>query len=705
MSSQYDLLGSPVEYLKGVGPQRAEVLKKELGIFTFGDLLFHFPFRYVDRTKIYKIKEVNVNTQYIQLKGMLRDMDIASSGKFRKRLIANLEDETGTIELVWFQNAKWVQQNLTEGKEYIVFGKPNLFRNKFSIAHPEMELVENEEKSIAGKLQPMYPSTDKLKSKGLDSKGISKIMRTLLQQITPSDIKEILPQHLLSRYHFPVRFDALQQAHFPENELLLQKAQQRMKFEELFLIQLNLLMLKQGRKETSSGFIFNHLGDFFNRFYNERLSFQLTGAQKRVIKEIRSDMLSGKQMNRLLQGDVGSGKTIVALITMLMAADNNHQACMMTPTEILSQQHYKTISNFVSDLGVNVALLTSSVKGKERKDILEGISSGKIHILIGTHSLIEDEVQFSNLGLVIIDEQHRFGVEQRGKMWTKSHRPPHILVMTATPIPRTLALTLYGDLDVSVIDELPPGRKQIKTVHRYDSARVAVFGFMKEEIKKGRQIYVVYPLIDESEKLDLKDLMDGYESISRAFPLPEYAVSIVHGKMKNDAKEYEMNRFIKGETDIMVATTVIEVGVDVPNASVMIIESAERFGLSQLHQLRGRVGRGAEQSYCILMTGNKLSSEARTRMDTMVRTNDGFEIAEVDLQLRGPGDMAGTQQSGAVNLRIADLSKDQKILQAARKDAEELLSKDLHLQKEEHLLLADYLNRKIRGGKSWSKIS
>jgi len=566
-------------------------------------------------------------------------------------------------------------------------------------------LAENEEKSVAGKLQPMYPSTDKLKGKGLDSKGISKIMRTLLQQAAPSDLKEILPEQILNRYRFPSRFGALQQVHFPENELLLQKALQRMKFEELFLIQLNLLMLKQGRKETSSGFIFTHLGAFFNRFYNEKLPFQLTDAQKRVIKEIRSDLLSGKQMNRLLQGDVGSGKTIVALISMLMAADNNFQACMMVPTEILSQQHFKTIHRFVSALGVNVALLTSSVKGKERKDILEGISSGRIHILIGTHSLIEDEVQFSNLGLVIIDEQHRFGVEQRGKMWTKSHQPPHILVMTATPIPRTLALTLYGDLDVSVIDELPPGRKQIKTLHRFDSARVAVFGFMKDEIKKGRQIYVVYPLIDESEKLDLKDLMDGYESISRAFPLPEYAVSIVHGKMKNDAKEYEMARFIKGETNIMVATTVIEVGVDVPNASVMVIESAERFGLSQLHQLRGRVGRGAEQSYCILMTGNKLSGEARTRMETMVLTNDGFEIAEVDLQLRGPGDLTGTQQSGAVNLHIADLSKDQKILQAARKDAEEILSRDLPLQKEEHRLLADYLNRKIRGGRSWGKIS
>jgi len=704
MGTHYDLLNSPVEYLKGVGPQRADVLKKELGIFTFGDLLFHFPFRYVDRTKIYKVNEVNANTQYIQLRGVLKNMDTADSGKFRKRLIASLEDETGRIELVWFRNVKWIQQSLMEGKEYIVFGKPNLFRNKFSIPHPEMELAESEEKSIAGKLQPMYPSTDKLKGKGLDSKGISKIMRTLLQQITPADIKEILPQQILSHYRFPLRFEAIQQTHFPENELLLQKSQQRMKFEELFIVQLNLLLLKQGRKDTSSGFVFTNLGMFFNRFYNEKLPFELTDAQKKVIKEIRSDTLSGKQMNRLLQGDVGSGKTIVALITMLMAADNNYQACMMAPTEILSQQHFKTISKLVRDIGVNVALLTSSVKGKERKEILEGIDSGAIHILIGTHSLIEEDVKFRNLGLVIIDEQHRFGVEQRSKLWTKNHQPPHILVMTATPIPRTLALTLYGDLDVSVIDKLPPGRKQVKTLHRYDSARVAVFDFMRKEIKKGRQIYVVYPLIEESEKLDFKDLMDGYESISRSFPLPEYTVSIVHGRMKNEDKEFEMQRFSKGETNIMVATTVIEVGVDVPNASVMVIESAERFGLSQLHQLRGRVGRGAEQSYCILMTGNKLSNDARTRMETMVRTNDGFEIAEVDLQLRGAGDLSGTQQSGNI-LKIAELAKDQKILQVARKDAEELLNNDLHLQKPENKMLADYVNSKSGKGRHWSKIS
>jgi len=704
MASQFNLLETPIEYLKGVGPTRADTLKKELEIFSFGDLLMHMPFRYVDRTKIYKVREVNPLSQYVQLKGILKDIDVAGE-KHKKRMIANLVDESGSIELVWFAGVKWMKETLVEGKEYIVFGKPTVFGKKLNIVHPDITSTEDEKNSPAGILQPFYPSTEKLKAKSLDSRGISRLTRTLFQQVTPSDLPEIIPNYILDKFRLPARFNSFQQVHFPTNEYELERARQRLKFEELFFIQLKLLQVKIGRKESSVGFIFTKVGEFFNRFYKEKLPFVLTDAQKKVIKEIRADLVSGKQMNRLMQGDVGSGKTVVALSIILLALDNGMQSCFMVPTEILAQQHFQSIKELVNGLGLNISLLTSSTKSAERKKILSGILSGEIHLLIGTHSLIEDTVQFNNLGLVVIDEQHRFGVEQRGKMWTKNTNPPHILVMTATPIPRTLAMTMYGDLDVSVIDELPPGRKPIKTVHYDDSARMRVFGFMREQIMKDRQIYVVYPLIDESEKLDYKYLMDGFESLSREFPLPQFAISIVHGKMKNEDRDFEMRRFLNRETQIMIATTVIEVGVNIPNASVMVIESAERFGLSQLHQLRGRVGRGAEQSYCILMTDRKLNPTARKRMQTLVETNDGFKIAEVDMELRGPGDTEGTQQSGVMNLRIADLIHDQKILLAARKEAEIILEKDDHLKLPEHQSLAIFLTHHQQRKGSWSKIS
>ena len=704
MASQFNLLETPIEYLKGVGPTRADTLKKELEIFSFGDLLMHVPFRYVDRTKIYKVREVNPLSQYVQLKGILKDIDVVGE-KHKKRMIANLVDESGSIELVWFAGVKWMKETLVEGKEYIVFGKPTVFGKKLNIVHPDITSTEDEKNSPAGILQPFYPSTEKLKAKSLDSRGISRLTRTLFQQVTPSDLPEIIPNYILDKFRLPSRFNSFQQVHFPTNEYELERARQRLKFEELFFIQLKLLQVKIGRKESSVGFIFNKVGEFFNRFYKEKLPFVLTDAQKKVIKEIRADLVSGKQMNRLMQGDVGSGKTVVALSIILIALDNGMQSCFMVPTEILAQQHFQSIKELVNGLGLNISLLTSSTKNAERKKILSGILSGEIHLLIGTHSLIEDTVQFNNLGLVVIDEQHRFGVEQRGKMWTKNTNPPHILVMTATPIPRTLAMTMYGDLDISVIDELPPGRKPIKTVHYDDSARMRVFGFMREQIMKDRQIYVVYPLIDESEKLDYKYLMDGFESLSREFPLPQFAISIVHGKMKNEDRDFEMRRFLNRETQIMIATTVIEVGVNIPNASVMVIESAERFGLSQLHQLRGRVGRGTEQSYCILMTDRKLNPTARKRMQTLVETNDGFKIAEVDMELRGPGDMEGTQQSGVMNLRIADLIHDQKILLAARKEAEIILEKDDHLKLPEHQSLAIFLTHQQQRKGGWSKIS
>lgn len=703
MSRSANILETPIEYLKGVGPVRADVLKKELGIFTFAQLMTYFPFRYVDRSKFYLVSEIIDESTYIQLKGFL--LNVQKIGKPRsQRLVAIFKDESGIIELVWFKGIKWIEKKLVPGTEYVVFGKPTYFNNKFNFPHPEIETVAEQQETILEKLQPFYSSTEKLKSKGLDSNGIRKIMKTLLPQVKEV-INETLSAELLENLKLLPRTEAMINIHFPSDPKILEKARSRLKFEELFFIQLNLLKLKLLRIEKIRGHNFATVGNFFNDFYNHNLPFELTNAQKKVIKEIRKDIGSGKQMNRLLQGDVGSGKTLVALMTMLIAIDNGYQACLMAPTEILANQHFKTLGNMLEGLGLTIELLTGSTRTAKRKLIHQKLLSGELNILVGTHALIEDVVQFNNLGFVVIDEQHRFGVAQRARLWKKNDIPPHVLVMTATPIPRTLAMTFYGDLDVSVIDELPPGRKPVKTAHYYDKDRLKLFGFLKKQIAQGRQIYIVYPLINESEKLDLKDLQDGFESISRAFPLPQYAISIVHGKMKTADKDYEMQRFVKGETDIMVSTTVIEVGVDVPNASVMVIENAERFGLSQLHQLRGRVGRGADQSFCLLMTKDKLTADGRKRIQTMVSTTDGFEIAEVDLKLRGPGDLHGTLQSGILDLKIADIIKDEKILKYARDMAIKILEDDPNLQKEKNVLLARQLNEMNRSKMNWSLIS
>ncbi len=695
----------PIEYVKGVGPLKGDLLKKELQIFNANDLLNHFPFRYIDRTKILPIKSVSEEMPHVQIKGKLTYIEEAGV-KFNKRLVAYLRDETGQIELVWFQGVKWIKGRLTAGVEYLVFGKPSIFNGKLNIVHPDIEAITPQTFEKSTGLQPVYPSTEKLKMKGLDSRGILKIISSLLEELTIPDVPENLPASVLEKYRFISRYDAVRYIHRPEDDNLREKATVRLKFEELFLTQVRILQLKVGRQETARGFVFKNIADIFNQFYHEHLKFELTNAQKKVLKEIRQDVLSGKQMNRLLQGDVGSGKTIVALMTMLMGIDNGFQTCIMAPTEILAQQHARNIAAMLNKLDVNTALLTGSVKGKMRKQILKELSEGNIQILIGTHALIEGDVQFHNLGLVVIDEQHRFGVAQRAALWEKNEHPPHVLVMTATPIPRTLAMTVYGDLDVSIINELPPGRKPILTKHAFESKRLAVFGFLKKEIARGRQVYIVYPLIEESEKMDLKNLMDGYEVITREFPLPQYNVSVLHGKMKPEDKEFEMQRFIRGETHIMVSTTVIEVGVDVPNASVMVIENAERFGLSQLHQLRGRVGRGADQSYCILMSGHKLSREGRQRLDTMVKTNDGFEIAEVDLKMRGPGDLEGTRQSGILNLKLADIVRDNAVLKEARHVAQELLNNDPHLEQPDNAPLKRFLlAEKNVGEKQWSRIS
>ena len=696
---------TPIEYLKGIWTARAAMLKLELRIFTFNDLLKFYPFRYVDRTKFYKVNEVNDTLAYVQLRGKIVGTQMLGE-KRTLRFVAKFMDDTGKLELIWFQGAKYFSENIKPdiNKEYVVFGKPTEFKGKYNIAHPEIEPVSDENTTLASALQGVYNSTAKLTAKGLDSKGIAKLLRTIIFS-NDYKIDECLSAEVLSRYQLMGRQEAVRQIHFPQNTELLKKAEFRLKFEELFFIQLKLLKQKSMRETTTKGFVFSKVGDYFNNFYNNHLPFELTGAQKRVTKEIRIDMGSGKQMNRLLQGDVGSGKTLVAFLNMLIAMDNGFQTCLMAPTEILANQHFQTISELTKNQNITVGLLTGSKKTKHRRMLHEPLQNGEMNILIGTHALLEDEVIFKNLGLVVIDEQHRFGVAQRAKMWAKNTQPPHVLIMSATPIPRTLAMTLYGDLDVSTIDEMPPGRKSIKTIHSFDSHRDRVFGFMKEQIALGRQIYIVYPLINESEKMDFKDLMDGYESIARAFPMPQYQVSIVHGQMKADAKDYEMQRFVKGETHIMVATTVIEVGVNVPNASVMIIESAERFGLSQLHQLRGRVGRGADQSYCILMSSYKLSADGRLRMDTMVRTTDGFEIAEVDLKLRGPGDLSGTTQSGILDLSIADLAKDAQILYAARNMAQEILSDDPSLIKPKNTPIAYHFNSSNRSQTNWSKIS
>lgn len=699
----YSFFDTPIEYLKGVGPRRGELLRKELNIHSFGDLLFHFPFRYIDKSRFFKVNEIINDTTYVQLKGKIRDVSIVGQ-KRGQRMTAYLDDESGSIELVWFKGFKWLKDKFHPNKEYIVFGKPAVFNNRFNIAHPEIEEVEEADNSLGESLQAVYSSTEKLKSVGLGSKGFGKIIRNLVKQ-SKGKIPENLPEEILERFKFIQREKALLTIHFPENQAMLKNASTRLKFEELFFIQIRLLKQKLLRVKKIHGQKFPVVGDSFNEFFHNHLPFPLTNAQKRVIKEIRSDLGSGRQMNRLLQGDVGSGKTLVAMMCMLIALDNKFQACFMAPTEILANQHYETFLKMLGDMDISINLLTGSTPKQKRKNIHEKLKQGELNILIGTHALIEESVQFKNLGLVIIDEQHRFGVAQRAKLWKKNTIPPHVLVMTATPIPRTLAMTVYGDLDVSVINELPPGRKQVKTYHYYDSSRLKVFGFMRNQIKQGRQIYIVYPLIQESAKLDLKDLMDGYESIVRDFPLPDYAVSIVHGQLKTDAKDFEMQRFVKGETQIMVATTVIEVGVDVPNASVMVIENAERFGLSQLHQLRGRVGRGADQSFCILMTSHKLTHEARKRLETMVRTSDGFEIAEVDLQIRGPGEIEGTRQSGVLNLRLADLVKDERILKEARKAASSLLEKDPALQAPSNRPVQTFLDHLGRNRTNWGLIS
>ncbi len=699
----HSFLDTPIGYLKGIGPQRAEVLQNELFIFTYKDLLTHYPFRYVDRSQFHSIKDINEDSAYYQLRGYIIEIDFVGE-KRTKRLVAKFKDSSGIIELVWFQGAKWMAEKLKSNSEYIVYGKATAFMGRFNMAHPEIQVVTPEILVNQSSFQSVYNSTEKLKFRNLDSDGIRKCLRVLTLQLNEHTVQETLTQSIIQDFKLLSKLDALRQIHFPDSKELLDKAKFRLKFEELFFVQLKLLRSNLVRHQITQGFIFSKVGDAFNNFYNYHLPFQLTNAQKRVVKEIRVDMGSGKQMSRLVQGDVGSGKTLVALLSMLLAIDNGYQACLMAPTEILAKQHFETISELLQPMGLNVALLTGSSKTKARKELHLGLESGTIHILIGTHALIEDVVVFKNLGLVVIDEQHRFGVAQRGKMHKKNTQPPHVLIMTATPIPRTLAMTLYGDLDTSVIDELPPGRKPITTMHFMESQRLRLIGFMKEQIALGRQVYVVYPLIQESEKMDYQNLERGYDALLHDFQPPHYQISIVHGKLTAQQKEFEMQRFIKHETQIMVATTVIEVGVNIPNASVMVIESAERFGLSQLHQLRGRVGRGADKSYCVLMTSYKLGADSKLRMETMVRTNDGFEISEVDLKLRGPGDLDGTQQSGVMDLKIADLAHDGQILTLARSAAQAILNEDPNLTTAQNQLLVNQLQIQGKTRSSWSKI-
>ena len=696
-------LDQDIKFLPGVGPKRAELLAKELKIKTFGDLVYYFPYKYIDRTKFYKISEVHAQMPYIQVKGKIRTMNTVGAGN-KQRLTARFYDDSGSIELVWFQSVKWQLEHLELNKEYIVFGKPSEFNGRINVVHPEMETEEEKQLKPAGLFQAHYVTTENMKKKYLHSKTINKFQLTLIS-LAKGKIKETLPGYITRRLKLVSLEEALSIIHKPENTIDLKNARFRLKFEELFLIQLKILALKHNRENKFKGFRFETVGFNFNKFYSDFLPFELTNAQKKVLKEIRRDVNRNVQMNRLLQGDVGSGKTLVALMTMLLAMDNGFQSCLMAPTEILAQQHFQSVSNFLNGMGIEVGLLTGSTKAGDRKILHEKLETGKIQILIGTHALIEDVVNFQNLGLVVIDEQHRFGVAQRAKLWQKNELiPPHVLVMTATPIPRTLAMTVYGDLDVSVIDELPPGRKPIETHHFFENRRKQVNNFLRQQMEKGRQIYVVYPLISESEKIDLKNLEEGFRHISEAFP--DVKVGMVHGRMKPVQKENAMQKFKLGETRIMVATTVIEVGVDVPNASVMVIESAERFGLSQLHQLRGRVGRGAEQSYCILMSSYKISNESRKRLATMVRTNDGFEIAEVDMKLRGPGDLEGTQQSGmGFDLKIANLGKDGEILKLARDVASEVLSADPFLQKEENRVLLENLKATKQTEFDWSSIS
>ncbi|NCO54439.1 MAG: ATP-dependent DNA helicase RecG [Bacteroidetes bacterium] len=697
-------LNDSIQFIQGVGPKRAEILTSELNISTIEDMLYYFPFKYIDRTKFYKISELNADLPYIQIRGKILEFNVVGIGK-SKRLTARFYDETGGIELVWFKGLTWITKSYKTNVEYVIFGKPNLFNSNINISHPEIEEANIFDKSLVTSLQPQYSISEKLKSQFITSKTFRIIQENIFKNYF-SLINETIPDYLIEKLKLISLKEALFQAHFPQSPEKLKNARFRLKFEELFYIQLNLLKQKLIRKEKSKCFIFKKEKDNFTKLLFKQLPFKLTNAQIRVLGEIRTDFVSGKQMNRLLQGDVGSGKTLVALLSMLMAVDNGYQACIMAPTEILANQHYNTSIKFCKDLNITIRILTGSTKKSERKELHAKLQNNEVNILIGTHALIEDEVKFSNLGLVIIDEQHRFGVAQRARLWQKNVIEPHILVMTATPIPRTLAMTVYGDLDISVIDELPPGRKQIKTIHLFDNKRLALFGFLKKEIAAGRQVYVVFPLIKESEKLDYKDLEDGYEGYSRDFQMPEYLISVVHGKMKSAEKKIAMKIFITGKAQILISTTVIEVGVDVPNASVMVIESAERFGLSQLHQLRGRVGRGAEQSYCILMSGNKLSNEGQKRLQIMVETINGFEIADKDLELRGPGDIEGTQQSGLpFELKIADLGTDGRILQTAKYEAEKILKNDSQLQLSQNQILVYQLNKKNKNNINWSRIS
>lgn len=698
-----DLLQTPIEYLKGVGPKRGELLRKDAGVSTYYDLLTYYPFRHVDRSRFLPIGEINSENTYLQIQGKVVDCQLLGQGR-SARLVVTLRDASGTIELIWFQGISWVKDKFTPGSDWVVFGKPTLFNGRYNMSHPEVETVAEFIAQPADPLHPIYYSSEKMKLNGLSTRGLSKITRTLMLQIK-GVIPETLSSEIIHEFKFMGREDAFMNIHFPPDTETLEKARARLKFDELFFIQLRLLRYKLNRSQKIKGNIFSHVGELFNGFYKDCLPFELTNAQKKVIREIRFDMGSGKQMNRLLQGDVGSGKTLVALMCMLIALDNGFQACLMAPTEILANQHYATILKLLHGMDIKVDLLTGSTKKARRREIHPMLQSGELHIIIGTHALIEDTVQFNNLGLVVVDEQHRFGVAQRAKMWSKSEVPPHVLVMTATPIPRTLAMTVYGDLDVSVIDELPPGRKAIKTYHFYESGHEKVYNFMRQQIASGRQIYVVYPLIEESEMLDLKNLQDGFEHLKQVFTSPQYSISMVHGRMKADEKDSEMMRFKNGETQILVATTVIEVGVDVPNASVMVIENAERFGLSQLHQLRGRVGRGADQSHCLLMTGFNLTADGRIRIETMVRTTDGFEISDVDLKLRGPGDLEGTRQSGILDLKLADIVRDEQMLRAARNTAQQLLDDDPQLNKLENQRINRYLEYLKSKKSEWSMIS
>ncbi len=686
-----------------MGPLRGDLLKKELSIFTFNDLLEHFPYRHLDKTKITAINQVNLQMDYVQVAGRLTDFEILGERK-GKRLVAHIKDATGTMELTWFQGIHWVEKILAIGEEYLVFGKLGFFMGKPQIVHPELEIRTPQNADGKQLLEPIYPTTEKLKAKGLNGRSIAKLTAALLPQIHPKDLPENLPDAVISTNQFPTRYDAYRNIHFPADNEQYEAALTRLKFEELFFAQLRMALIKSNRHRFSKGVLFDKVGALFNDFYNHHLPFELTGAQKRVLKEIRIDTARGYQMNRLLQGDVGSGKTIVALLTMLLSADNDYQSCLMAPTEILAQQHFNSISNLLKEMKIDIKLLTGSTKKAERQRILSALQSGEVQMIVGTHALIEEVVQFKNLGLAIVDEQHRFGVAQRAELKLKNTIPPHILVMTATPIPRTMAMTAYGDLDYSVMDELPPGRKTITTVHRNESARPAVMDFVKQEIANGRQAYFIYPLIEESSKLDFENLMKGYEEVKAFFPEPKYYISMVHGKQKADLKETNMMRFKKNDTQIMVSTTVIEVGVDVPNASVMIIESAERFGLSQLHQLRGRVGRGSEQSFCILLTGSKLSNDARERLKILCATNDGFLIAEKDLELRGPGDIEGTKQSGIMDFKLASIVHDKELLELAKTISDDLLNEDPDLSSAKNLLLKNFLLSK-KGKTEWSRVA